>query len=244
MLASTFAFVLRSTNYSETSVIAKMLTRNYGLKSFIVKGVRGGKSKNKQNMLQPMSYLDMTFYHNEKAEIQFAKDLKPALQWKSIPYSCEKTAIVFFINELLYKTIREEEVNPTLFDFVVETFLALDEENCILSDFPIKFLIKFTQHIGIEPLNNFSTSKPYFNMQNGCFEGTNYSSTFPELIANRDTSYTLFKYLNMNDLYKESLQIPYQERNQLLVMLLDYFKVHFSGLSDFKSHIVLHEILK
>lgn len=245
MLESTSAFVLHTTNYSESSVIAKMLTRDWGVKSFVVKGVRGGKSRNKQNLLQPMSYLDMSVYLNEKAEIQFAKELKPAVQWNTIPYSCEKNAIVFFMNELLYKTIREEEPNPALFDFVVETLSSLDDEGCAVSDFPIRFMVKSTRQFGIEPLDNFSVNRPFFNMQNGCFESTaSRSDAFPETLLDKGTSLMLHKYLNMRNPYKESLHTPYRERNLLFSAMLDYFRIHFTNLSDFKSHVILHEILK
>lgn len=245
MLASTFAFVLHTTNYSESSVIAKMLTRTWGVKSFMVKGVRSGKSRNKQNLLQPMSYLEMSVYRNEKAEIQFAKELKPAMQWNTIPYSCEKTAIIFFINELLYKTIREEEPNPPLFDFVLETLSALDEDHCMISDFPIRFLIKAARQFGIEPLDNFSANKPHFNMQNGCFESAEgHYSTSSETLLDTGSSLLLHKYLNINDLYKESLQTSYPERNKLLTDMTDYFRIHLSNLSDFKSQAILHEILR
>ena len=59
MLATTQGFVFRTTPYSETSVIAKIFTLHYGIMSFMIKGVRSSKGRNKQNLLQPLSYLDI-----------------------------------------------------------------------------------------------------------------------------------------------------------------------------------------
>ena len=74
MIANTQGFVLRTIPYSESSVIAKIFTQHNGLQSFIIKGVRSAKGRNKQNMLQPLSYIDFTFYQNSKAEIKYIKE--------------------------------------------------------------------------------------------------------------------------------------------------------------------------
>ena len=61
---STPALVLHTTQYKETSVIAKIFTRQLGVRSYILKGVRKGGSRTKQNLLQPLSYLDLVVYNN------------------------------------------------------------------------------------------------------------------------------------------------------------------------------------
>ena len=43
MLSTTRGIVLSHINYSETSVIAKVYTENYGLQSYILKGIRKSK---------------------------------------------------------------------------------------------------------------------------------------------------------------------------------------------------------
>ena len=53
MLLSTPGLVLHTTPYAETSVVAKVFTRQLGVRSYIIKGVRGGSSRSrvKQNLL-------------------------------------------------------------------------------------------------------------------------------------------------------------------------------------------------
>jgi len=245
MLATSPAFVLKTTNYSETSVIAKVYTREWGLQSVMIKGVRSNKSRNKQNLLQPLSYVDISMYRNEKKQIQFVKELRPFKQWKTTPFDYEKTAITFFINELLYKTIREEACDIEMFDFIDESLTALDEREKSLADFPIRFLIKASTMFGFRPLNNYSAKTKLFNLNDGRFVAQpSADNPYPEAIINEETSLLLHNYLSFNDIYRNEIGTTNVQRNALFSALLDYFKIHFNQLHDFKSHIVLHEILR
>ena len=123
---STEALVLHTTNYSETSVIAKIFTRQLGVRSYMLKGVRKGGGKVKQNLLQPLSYLDLVVYNNPKNQINYMKEVAPhrgSDVWGAASPAEEMTrhALRFFMTEVLYKTLREEEPMPELFDYVVDT---------------------------------------------------------------------------------------------------------------------------
>ena len=241
MLTTTQGFVFRTTPYSETSVIAKIFTLHYGILSFMIKGVRSSKSKNKQNLLQPLSYLDISFYHNSKAEIQYIKELKPAKQWNTIPFDCSKTAIIFFMTELLYKTIREEEANLPLFKHIDSSLSTLDNQSKALGNFPITFMLSTAKLLGIEPRNNYDHLHTLFNLNEGCFV------TQPSIFENADnildhnTSWDLYQYLSQTT---NNISIPYPQRNAVLKSLLQYYKIHFETLCDFQSHIILHEMLQ
>lgn len=245
MLATSPAFVLKTTNYSETSVIAKVYTREWGLQSVMIKGVRSAKSRNKQNLLQPLSYVDISMYRNEKKQIQFAKEVRPYKQWKNTPFDYEKTAITFFINELLYKTIREEASDVQMFDFIDECLSTLDQRQKSLADFPIRFLIKASAMFGFAPLNNFTASNNLFNLSDGrfvCQPDPNLPQQ--DSILGAVPSQLLHNYLCMTDIYNDETATNALQRNELLSALLEYFKIHFNQLGDFKSHVVLHEILR
>ena len=67
--------MLHTTPYSESSVVAKVFTRQLGVRSYIIKGVRGRGGRVKQNLLQPLSSLDMVVYNNEKTDLNYIKEL-------------------------------------------------------------------------------------------------------------------------------------------------------------------------
>lgn len=242
MIANTKGFVLRTIPYSESSVIAKIFTQHDGLQSFIIKGVRSSKGRNKQNMLQPLSYIDFTFYQNSKAEIKYIKEIKPAKQWSSIPYDYTKTSILFFMTELLYKTVREEEENHTMFRHILNSVSTLDELNEALANFPIAFMLSTAKHLGIVPLNNYDSQHTIFSMHEGRFVNDNpLVYTKQQTLLNKDTSLVLHQYLST---VSPTPTPPFALRMSVLTALLDYYKIHFNDLRDFQSHLILHEVLQ
>ena len=114
--------MLHTTPYSESSVVAKVFTRQLGVRSYIIKGVRGRGGRIKQNLLQPLSSLDMVVYNNEKTDLNYIKELSPrnVSTYQQINVSIEN-ALRFFMTEVLYKALREAEPMPALFDYVDAT---------------------------------------------------------------------------------------------------------------------------
>lgn len=241
MLATTKGFVFKTTPYSETSVIAKVFTWHAGIQSYIVKGVRSAKGRNKQNMLQPLSYVDIAYYHNAKSEIQYIKELKPAKQWNSIPIDCSKTAIIFFMTELLYKTVREEEPNQAMFNHIARSVDMLDSMETNIASFPITFMLETARYLGIEPLNNYSVSQPLFNLNEGEFVGVPSAFADTKCLLDAEQSLVLHQYMSN---HYTTQQPPFQQRNTLLKSLIDYYKTHFDTMGNFQSHYVLHQVLQ
>ena len=81
MLAKTRAIVLRNTNYSESSVISKMYTREFGMRTYLLQGVKKGKSPIRPSMIMPLSLVEMDVYEKATSNLNRVKELKssPAL---------------------------------------------------------------------------------------------------------------------------------------------------------------------
>lgn len=249
MLVSTQALVLHTTPYSETSIIARVFTRELGVRSYIIKGVRGGKSRARMNLLQPLSYLDAVVYANPRSTLNYIKEMHPARQFSSLTVSPVHSAVVFFINELLYKTLREEEANPILFGYVVETLAGLDAVERVPVELPIVFMLRLSQHLGIEPLDNYSIQEPLFNMKEGCFvpHPSKFAMATDSNIAyllNPTESLHLHYFLEMVHSSAPAPILPLQQRIDLINILLQYFQAHISDFRHFNSHEVLHAVLE
>ena len=239
MLQKTTGLVLHTTPHGETSLIVKMFTRQLGVRSYMVKGVRSVKGRTKQNLMQPLSYLDMVVYDKPR-DINFIKEILPACQWQSLDTNPVKTALRFFASETLYKSLRENEPSPTLFDFVVKSLCQLDENDTASASFPITFLLGLSHHIGIEPLDNYSRRLSRFNLAEGCFQEP--SPIVPQLSSS--TSQLLHTYLLYLRNATSLNTIPFAERQQLLTSLITYYEIHLSDFHNFKSHEVLHAVLR
>ena len=240
---STPALVLHTTAYSETSVIAKIFTRQLGVRSYIIKGVRKGGGKTKQNLLQPLSHLDLVVYNNPKTQINYIKEIGPHVDAtcnQAINNSNNQAihnALRFFMTEVLYKTLREEEPMPELFDYVADS-CAFRSSETKLSQHPILFLLKVSRHLGIEPLDNYSSREPLFDMQAGRYQ---YSG---ECALNATTSQLLHYYLQALHTGSPLPIASLAQRTELINRLLEYYQMHLAEFRNFKSHEILHTVLQ
>ena len=237
MIRTTQGLVLKTTKYSETSVIAKIFTRELGVCSYIVKGVRSGKGKVKQNLLQPLSYLDLAVYASPKASINYIKDMHCADPFANVKGDSVKVALVFFMTEVLYKTLGEDEPMPEVFDYVVEQLKGLNDGEIKPNNQPLLFLLQMSTYLGIEPLNNYSVGEPRFNLREGRFVG----SLADDYMLNNADSLAMHYLLAS---YHGTTQVPRVSKSGALHTLIDYYGIHLPEFKNFKSHEILHTILQ
>lgn len=235
MILSTSGLVLHTTPYGEASVVAKVFTRQLGLRSYIIKGVRGAGGRVKQNMLQPLSSLDMVVYDSHHKDLNHVKELSPRHpDRQSDPVG---NALRFFMTEVLYKTLHEEEPMPDLWDYVEES-VGQCVERGEQRDVPIRFMLAVAHHLGIEPLDNYSQREPWFDLQEGRFVATQTETTLADGLSTM-----LHDYLVAQPSCP-AVHFPLRERSSLLDALIAYYQMHLSSFRNFHSHEILHTILR
>jgi len=240
MLHKTRGIVLHSVRYSETSVIVKIYTELFGLQSYLFKGIRSKKSKTRPALLQPLTLLAMEVYHKQKNNIQSAKEILIAYPYQHIPFDIRKSSIALFMNELVYKSIREEESNPLLFRFLWQTLLQLDtlEEN--IGSFHLIFAMLLTRHLGIFPQDNFSDENNIFHLRDG-----NFQAGIPQHPYFLDPQKSQSFYLLLSTPLELSGNISFNQdtRSILLEAINTYYQFHLPGFKGLQSHHVLHSVL-
>ncbi len=239
MLHKTRGIVFHVTHYSESSVVAKIYTELFGLQSYLISSVRKKKSKIKTAALQPLTLIDLVVYHKEGNGLQRLADAKNNPVLTSIPFDVRKSSIVLFMNEVLFKSVKEEEANQSLFDFIFDSIRLLDLQRIVNSDFHLLFLIQLTKHLGFYPRENYSSSTPVFNLQEGVFQTDRPIHPFYMEQPVSEYFYILLK----SDLDSHNdFKIPIQFKRQLIEKLMEYYQLHVSGFANIKSHKVLEEV--
>lgn len=236
--------VLQITDYSESSRILHIYTEKYGRKAFLARGIRKKTKKNEASAAaQPGSVVEVTAYENKKSSLDILKDLKVTNPFEEIPFSFHKTSILLFINEIVAKSIKEEEPNAELFHFLASEILLLDCTQEPLGEFPILFLVQFADKLGFCPLNNFhALHTPYFHLQNGMFT-THFTSSKETM--EREESEWLHRFLtNVQHETYRPFGIPYNQRIKLLEQLVLFYRFHIPGATVLKSHEILHCVLQ
>jgi len=240
MLHKTRGIVLHQLKYSENSIIAKIYTEQFGLQSYLIKNAHSKKSSVKANVLQPLSLLDLVVYKKAKSTLQHIKEIKNILPQSSIPFDIYKSSIALFINEILYKCIREEEANKSLFEFIFNAILMLDLKENNFQNFHLLFMIKLSKNLGFSPLGGYSEHTPFFDFQEGLFK-QNKSEHFYFISPPLSKIFHQLIILNLEQM--EELKINNRERKELLNKLIQYYELHITRFAEIKSHQVLEAIM-
>lgn len=137
MLHKVKGLVLRTTRYSETSVIALLYTDVFGMQSYMINGVRKQKATITQGMLQPLTLVEAEVYHKSSSDIQRLSELhvRPALH--RLPVQPPLPVLAMFLAELITRSVREEEANPDFYLWLETRVQLLD-----LSANPVKTLLQ------------------------------------------------------------------------------------------------------
>lgn len=240
MLHKTRGIVLKTTNYGDSSVIVQVFTEKFGLQSYIINGVKKPKAKISRNMLQPLHLLDLVVYHKAAGGVQRISELKNAPILQTIPYDVVKSSIVLFLNEVLYKAIKQQTADENLFDYVFSTTEWLDHQTEGIANFHLLFLVQLTRYLGFYPDRYQANEADYFDMKDGRFvkykpNGVLYLSpphtqNFSRLLQ------TSFENIG-------TVKLANDERRYLIAKLLEYYALHIEGFGNIKSHEVLEEVL-
>ncbi|GAA4925102.1 DNA repair protein RecO [Mucilaginibacter defluvii] len=240
MLHKTRGIIFRTTDYSESSVIVQIFTEKFGLQSYIINGVKKPKAKIPRNMLQPLHLVDMVVYHKNNGSVQRISELKATPVLQTIPYDVIKSCIAIFLNEVLYKAVRQQSPDEQLFGFIFNAIEWLDHQTSGLANFHLLFLVQLTRYLGFYPDRANADSSAYFDMKNGVFTNWKPESTL-YLSAPHTQNFAIL--LKINIAKPEQLKIDNSERRYLIDKILEYYALHVEGFGNIKSNEILEEVL-
>jgi DNA repair protein RecO (recombination protein O) len=241
MLYKTKGIILNHIKYGDTSLVATMYTEALGRKSFLIQGVYKKKSKFRPTFFQPLTLLELEVDIKPKRELQRIHEISLAVPFHSVPFDAIRGAISLFLSEILYKTLKEEESNPPLFDYLYNSIQLLDIKETGIANFHLVFLVNLTKYLGFYPINNYSDTHCLFDPVNGKF--TSFL-TFSSENTDRVLSQYINRLLNLSFEKLEELQLNHQARNSLLKLLIEFYNMHLGGLTNVKSLPVLQNVFE
>ena len=241
MLHKTRGIVLHTVKYGESSLIAHVYTEKFGRQSLMIKGVRKSRRQSRSNLFQPLFLLDFEIYHKEKRDIHLINDVSRSVPLNNIPYDHTLSTQALFIAEVLYRVLKEEESNPMLFHFLVNSVEYLDSLEQPSPDFHIIFLIQLTRHLGFYPVNNYSEDNPYFDLIKGSFKPF-LKDDLTQLGRAAGLLFSQFLKLDYGTL--GSSPFSHHQRNTVLRELLRFYRFHNDGMGEVRSVEVLTKLFE
>lgn len=240
MIYKSRGIVLHRINYSDTSLIAKIYTEQGGMGSFLLQGARKKTSQLKANLLQPLSIVELVAYHKETTGLQKVKELKCDQPLHAMHSDITKTGIALFLSEVLLKSIREENPNPSLFKFLYESILHLEGLQNPAS-FHHLFLIKLSKYLGFYPQQATDHSKKYFDLQEGIF--VSGPPPHPHYL-NEELSASFNRLIRLNFDQMEFFSPGGINKKILLNKIIEFYRLHIAGFGEIKSLAVLETVMK
>ena len=148
MRHNTEFIVLHTSKTGENSIVVHTLSRDYGRRSFLVRGL--GK-KPVMSMLLPLNILEADIIDTGKSRLLQATGLRTKYPLNGIRSNIYKNSMTLFISEVIYRTIREGSSEEGLFDWCVRSILLLDAIREDFSNFHLRFLLEFAVVLGFRP---------------------------------------------------------------------------------------------
>jgi len=239
MLHKSRGIILKSTHYSESSLVVHIYTEKFGIQSYLLQGVRKNKSKIRTSMIQPLHLVQMVVYHKENNGLQRISELRNEPLLNNISRDFIKTSLSLFICELLYQTLKEQPSDDELFEFLHQAIELLDLAEESVANYHLWFMLKYSKYLGFYP--QVSTKNHiYFDMKNAQFV-----DSLPEhpIFMNESCSQLMFQLMQSNFNEIQNIKINNENRKQLLMDLIRYYEWHLPGFKGLKSHHVLEEVL-
>ena len=237
MLHTSQGIVLHNIKYADRRIISKIYTKDFGLISANIHVGNAPKSKIKSGIIQPLTQIEFILSLKENKDIQQVSEIKCLFVYTDLQANFNKLCIALFLNEMLYKCIKEQSPNEDLFHLICHTYQWLDKVELNFTDTHIYFLMELTKHLGFYPTNNYNTQSPYFNTLEGKFDSL--IKSFPLGFDNWQSG--LFSELFSYSITRQK-KMTRTERITLLDCILQYYKMQLPGLNEIKSYRVLQEM--
>jgi DNA repair protein RecO (recombination protein O) len=237
MLYTTRAIVLHYQKYNDKSLVVKAYTQADGLKTLFVR--LSGKIG--LSYFQPLTLLNIVSYKKENNNMQNLKEVSLAEPWHSLHGNVIKGSLAVFMAEVFIKSVKHEEKDDDLFEFLETTTRNLEFARDIPALFPHAYLIGLSRFLGFFPTLPPEGSMAYFDLMVGEF--THTIPMHPHYTDSTETS-LLAQCINW---YMSEGGVHFHpdkpRRELLLLRLLEYYRIHIETMGTIRSHLILKEVL-
>lgn len=240
MYEKTRGIVLHSLRYGDDSMIVDILTEVRGNVSFLVKIPRSRHAAMKAQLLRPLSILQLEMEYRPNRSLQRLKEIHVEQPFASIPYEPMKGVVALFLGEMLYYSLRNEDKNERLFEFLVQSFAWYDMVETNYVNFHLAFLIKLTRYLGFWPNCDERGEGMFFDLHDASFTPIRPQHAF---FLGVEEAEWVPRFMKMNYMTMSKFRMNRTQRNYVTDLLVQYYRVHIPDFPAVRSIEVLRETL-
>jgi len=148
-IQKTTGIVLSSKKSGEADVISTILTRGYGKKKFIFKGLKKSK-KRSLSVSEPGSIINLVYYYKENKNLFNVNESSISRHYSDITKNLDKIYHLYYLLESVEKTTGYDSEDSRIFDLLISGIDALAKnQNCI--NLTVFFILHLLRLQGILP---------------------------------------------------------------------------------------------
>lgn len=233
MVIKTRGIILRTIKYGEASAICNILTDQHGLVGFHIPSVYKNKGKIKISYLQPLNLVELSFNFNKTKNLHSISDITCHLypDFKSF----NQQAFYHVLCELLQQTIKDNEINHSLFDYLYNE--AIPSINNELHFWQLPYvMLSVLHHYGCAPNIDTYNENGCLDLKNGIFVD---HSPINRHTSDEKSSTVIFEMMTKGIVHLESNA---KLRQQVTLDLVKYYQLHIQEDFGLRSMEVLLEV--
>jgi DNA repair protein RecO (recombination protein O) len=210
MICTTEGIVLKQFPYSESSIICKIFTRDFGLLSFIIRGAKSSKKSGQGSFIRPMNRIAFSFYNKENKNLKSIVECNLLFAPDAKNFGIYKSSVAMMIVEVLNNTITEEsQVDFEKYEFIDKSFEYLIQHE-LVNHFYLSFLYQYANHLGFalhnDQLDSYATILSDYHFQTDAISKKERKQLFEKLEAHYFENIQNFKSIKSIHILEEILQ--------------------------------------
>ena len=242
MIVKSEAIVLKTVDYSESSIIATLFTKEKGKVAVIAKGAR--KPKNKfAAFLVVGQLLEVVFYSKESRSVQTLSDVSYIEKLHSFRVDIEKMAIMMTTTEFTNQVLHDNEINTDLFGFLKRMLVWVDKQDDVPPQLFPYLQLRIAEYIGIgvQYMDDDNSDDGYLNISSGLLS-PNKEDEHAERLSPSQFDF-MKKSLNSANASVLRIVMDPNELKKLIQILDKYFIYHVEGMKPRRSDKIFAQLL-
>lgn len=232
-------FVVTLMKYNDRHNILHLYTREQGMVSLLVPIRKGRRQGVHHALFQPFIEVSAEIESSPRRSFAQLREVALLSPWHRVYASPVRSSLLFFLAEVMERSVRETGADVLLYEFVMGAIAFLEQTDERVTLFHHLFLYQLTEHLGFPPNLEHYHPTALFDMKEGRFVATAppHRSVLEPREAQTIKTLRKMRWETMH-LYDFTLA----QRRVMLEYIVEYYQLHIPAFGTLRSLAVLQEL--
>lgn len=240
MIHRTEGIVLRTLKHQESNLITTVFTREQGRMSFILKGFRTARGRQKYSYFQPLSIVEVVYQERPNRDLHSIREGRLVHLLHTVQTEPVKLSLGLAMMEIFYDTVKVGGPDVDLYLFLRKIILNMDVAEKRLIHLFLYFLVHLTKYLGFFPSDQTEGLKTCsFDPKTGILSRSGKNDRVAVLLRQ-------FLYVDdsllPNEASAQQIRFNSAEKRELIKELFIYYQWHIDGFQYPQTMKVFAEI--